>query len=125
MSTKPETLLIMKTKYMFALGLVGIGTMLATPAQAGFSIGFSLGIPFLSPPVVAYPAPVAVAPPPVATCAPPVYYAPAPVQYYAPPVVVVPPPCYPAYGTVVWGYPGHGYGRGHSHGHGYSHGWHH
>lgn len=111
----------MKTKYMIALGLIGMGATLATPAQAGLSIGISIGVPWPAPVVV-------VRPPPLVACAPPVVVAPPPVRVYAPPgpvcappVMVMPRPIVPVYRPVVWGPPGHV--RWHYHGPG--HHWHH
>lgn len=59
------------------LAALGVGLLLAAPAQARVFIGF--GFPLFGPPVYA---------------PPPVYYPPPPPVYYSPPVVYAPPPAY-------------------------------
>jgi len=96
----------MKTNLLVSLAVVGIGTLMATPAQAGISIGISFGIP--CPPAVV------VAPPPVVRCPPPrIVYPPRRVVVAPPPVVIVAPP-----GRMVGGHPGYWHGRPGYHHHG-------
>ena len=103
---KLKTLLTMKTKYVIALGLVGIGTTLATPAHAGLSIGISIGIPCPLPPVMVAPAlpQVIYAPVPAPCRPPPVVVQPA-LPVFRPPAVIIPPP--PIGRPVAWMPPGH------------------
>jgi hypothetical protein len=82
----------MKTKHLFGLVAVVTVTGFAASAQAGWSVGVSIGVPVqYSPPVVYCPPPVTYCPPPVVYYPPPVAYCPPPVRYYAPPVVYVAP----------------------------------
>jgi len=82
----------MKTKHLFGLVAVVAVMGFAASAQAGWSVGVSIGVPVqYSPPVVYCPPPVTYCPPPVAYYPPPVAYCPPPVRYYTPPVVYVAP----------------------------------
>lgn len=63
----------MKTNTLLTLSLITLGSLFATSAQAGWSVGVSIGAPayYPAPPVVYYPPPVVYCPPPAVVCYPP------------------------------------------------------
>ena len=80
----------MKTKSLLTLSVLAVGALFATSAQAGWSVGVTIGGPaYYPPPRVVYCPPRPVCPPPVV--------------YYPPPRAVCPP--------VVYAPPRHGWGR--------------